>query len=548
MPASAEAKLSLREGNDPAAVLFDPLTVNNISLWMSNSDFESLKYPNVSQDNEGDWRRTTMRLTIAGKPYGPYTVGVHLKGAWGSWRDVTGKAAFKVKMNAFVKGQTLLGLTKLTLNNMVQDPSYIHEFMTYKFMRSVGLPVPRTGYTNVSLNGINYGLHLNVETVDKKMLARWAITSKRIYKGSLPNFPDMYPDNQWAFTLESGTADQREDLANFLNINNLSGEDWWAEISTATNMELLTTQWAAEYYASHWDGYIMNRNNYYLNFDDDGKALMLSWGVDQTWGGAPDYFTASTLLPNKCWSSNSCKQLYLESMAKVAAVAQNLNLSYSASAVANAIEQAIIADPWGNRGQAWDYQQAAINLENYRKIELNQIVVPWDTTAEVVRVGNKKYQISKTIYLTVGATDTKISLLPRQMDASSSEISTNLSPGSNLVNLQVTSADGQYTKEYALEFYVLRTKTSSVTVNFVPGATPLTKAGNSNYLALLSKLDQAKSVELVITTAKESALINNRIAAIQSELKRKGVGTYKLSIKRTGSVSNKITMTAKYQF
>ena len=547
-PASAQANLNLKEGNDPAAILFDPLTVNSISLRMSSSDFESLKYPNVSWDNEGDWRRTTMNITVAGKAYGPYTVGVHLKGAWGSWRDVNGKAAFKVKMNAFVKGQTLFGVTKLTLNNMVQDPSYIHEFMTYRLMRSVGLPAPRTGYANVFLNGINYGLHLNVETVDKHMLARWGIGSERIYKGSLPNFPDMYPGNEWAFTLEAGTEANRQDLSYFLNINSLSGEEWWEEISQATDMELLTRQWAVELYSGHWDGYLLNRNNYFVNFDENGQALMLSWGVDQTWGGAPDYFSYPTLLPNKCMSSTSCTEMYYQSLAKVAATVQNLNLAYSASAVANAIVKAIGADPWGSIAGANSAQQGAIDIENYRKYELNQLVIPWDTTIKMVQVNALKFEPRDLIYLSPGTRNVTVSLSPRQITARSVPVYKSLVPGSNEVTVQVLSADGKHSKSYTFEFYVLSQRTSKVAVKFASGSATPSSAGNSYYQALLNKLTDAKNIELTVTSPASisKSLTSKRLASIKAALSKKSI-SYKLMTATGGTTSNQLILTAKYQ-
>ena len=142
---AAQAAPSYVEGTDAAAIVFDPLRVDNFDLEMSDADFESLKSPNVNWEYEGDWRETEMSFTMAGKVYGPYTVGVHLKGAWGSWRDVTQKAAFKIKMDAFVKDQTLFGISKFTLNNMVQDPSFIHESLTYRLYRAMGVPTPRTG-------------------------------------------------------------------------------------------------------------------------------------------------------------------------------------------------------------------------------------------------------------------------------------------------------------------------------------------------------------------------------------------------------------------
>ena len=546
-PTAAEAKLVLQEGTDPAAILFDPLIVNDISLNMSSTDFESLKYPNVDWNREGDWRKTTMRITVAGKKYGPYTVGVHLKGAWGSWRDVTGKAAFKIKMNAFVKGQTLFGLTKLTLNNMVQDRSYIHEFMTYQLMRSSGLPAPRTGYSNVSLNGINYGLHLNVETVDRRMLARWGITSEKIYKGSLPNFPDFYPGNEYAYTIESGTETDRSDLANFLNINQLDGEAWWQEISQATDMELVTRQWAAELYAGHWDGYLLNRNNYYINFDENGKVLLMSWGVDQTWGGSPNYFGFGTLLPTKCMGSQSCKTVYYQAIAKVADTAQRLNLGYLAQSVVNAIAPAILADPMGPGEAAFGDQAAAINQESWRKGELNQFVIPWDATIKAVKVNKLLFQVADVVYLPSSNSKATISAVTRQSDAITDVLEMRLIPGENKIVLTVISPNGEVSVDHEINFYLLTRHSEKLTTTFPKSSS--FPAKTSSYAPLIQKLTKAKIIELTITrpTYLSNTLFEKRLAAFKSALKVKGVTAYRLNLKTAKLPINQLLIEAKYQ-
>ena len=59
-----------------------------------------------------------------------------------------------------MSGQRFLGLKKLTLNNMVQDASMVHEGLAYRAFRAVGVPAPRTGYAFVRLNGSAYGVYL----------------------------------------------------------------------------------------------------------------------------------------------------------------------------------------------------------------------------------------------------------------------------------------------------------------------------------------------------------------------------------------------------
>ena len=103
-------------------------------------------------------------------------VGIRLKGGTGSFRPLSGKAAFKIKFNfenpKGEKGKKFLGLKKLTLNNMVQDPSMIHENLIYQAFRAVGVSASRTGYAYVRVNGDDYGLHLNIENVDDVALGK----------------------------------------------------------------------------------------------------------------------------------------------------------------------------------------------------------------------------------------------------------------------------------------------------------------------------------------------------------------------------------------
>ena len=114
---------------DPAGGMYEPNTVEVIELTLppeSNKDSKRTRRANTSRDvldgeprvGSGDGRRLLH----------PDDVGIRLKGQFGSFRDLAEKAGFKIKFN-FVERQKkkFLGLKKMTLNNMVQDTSLIHE-------------------------------------------------------------------------------------------------------------------------------------------------------------------------------------------------------------------------------------------------------------------------------------------------------------------------------------------------------------------------------------------------------------------------------------
>jgi hypothetical protein len=547
-PALASPKAT--EGSDPAAVVFDPTRVDNISLKMSTTDFNSLKEPNVTWDKEGPWLPTQMTATIAGKKIGPLKVGVHLKGAWGSWRDVTGKAGFKIKLDAFVKNQSIFGLKRLTLNNMVQDRSYIHEVMTYKIMRAAGVPAPRTGYTNVSLNGNNYGLHLNVETLDTDMLKRWGVTSTHLYKGAVPHFPDLTPGHEWQFAIESGDQGDWQDLTDFIQINELSGDEWWNAISQVADMKEITMSWATEVFAGHWDGYVINLNNYFVNFDYLGKVTMYPWGTDQTWDGAYDYFNLKAVMPNKCKTSTVCNELYLQNLAKLSHVAQSLDLEAFASRVTNAIETAIDRDPYGYGldDAQWHQNQTVIRITQEMNT-LNSLTTPWDSTLGSIESNGKIYKPNQIVYLDPDSMLEALKLNPSQLDASVSLTTETPNPGLNAIGFSITSADSQHTSIDSIQVYWLTNRQSTARMNFKAKTDLLDATSKRNLTTLANRMENSQKIELVFEVARNAnkASADKKIKAILAALKTAGITVNKATKSYVSGNSTAILIKASYQ-
>ena len=546
-PAMASEVPSYVEGTDLAASVYDPLQVDDFQMQMSDHDFGMLTSDHVAWNNEGPWLRTVMSFTMAGKVYGPYTVGVHLKGAWGSWRDVNGKAGFKIKMDAFVKDQTLFGITKFTLNNMVQDPSYIHEAVTYRLFRALGVPAARVGYANVTLNGRNYGLHLNVETIDTTMLARWGLENKHLYKGGVPNFPDFYSGSEGAFAIDDGSTTSVADLTKFMLINQKTGDAWWQEITQYADMSEITMDFATEAYVGHWDGYPFNHNNFFITFDSTGYAHMLPWGTDQTWGGGLDYFGSGTLLFQRCQSSSDCKELYLQNLAKVARTAKSLELEKMAANVAAAIRSDITADPWGpGIGTATDYQNWAVwNMTNQQAV-LSSMTQAWDTGVSQIALAGVDYPADQTIILAPGSKEAQIQAVPFQQYASSSIVNASgLNSGMNYIEVPVTSADGRHTANPVVQIYVLTNRTTSSQIAFVPNKLTTTKLGTARLAQLKTQLHSALALSLKFTIAKAKSLslkaakaqLDKRAALIVRNLTAVGVKVIKFttSISKIGS-------------
>jgi len=130
---------------DEAAVIYDPHSVAAIDLTLSSKAIGEL------EAEPAEYVKGTFSMaTTSGGPEGtetpltasPLPVEVRLKGS-GSFRPITGKAAFKLK---FKKAEPFLGLRKMTLNNMVQDDSMLHEALSYLAFGAAEVPAPRSGY------------------------------------------------------------------------------------------------------------------------------------------------------------------------------------------------------------------------------------------------------------------------------------------------------------------------------------------------------------------------------------------------------------------
>lgn len=328
------------EGDDPAAPLFDPTTVIDIDFTVPQESIDAL-----IADPTGDYQLAAMTVTTTTATYGPWDVGLRLKGGWGSFRDLSGKSAFKVKVNDVDRSLRLLGLKKLTLNNMVQDASMMHEAMGYRFFRAMGIPAPRVGYANVTINGTDYGLHANIETPDDVMLGRWYPTTQHLYEGAY--WTDVHPGSEGAFEVDEGDEDDRSDLSALIAAANTHPSVWWSELGKVADREQFVRMWAVERLLGHWDGYHGHvKNNYYLHSDESGRFTMLPWGIDQTfhdrlpWPDANDH----GLMYTTCMRIPECYRLFHGELAKAIAVFQGLDLAAMSTAIEAGVLPSMVAD------------------------------------------------------------------------------------------------------------------------------------------------------------------------------------------------------------
>lgn len=329
---------------DLAAPLFDPTEVVEIDLGLSPESIADLNA------EPGEYTDGTFELTTADdQTYVFSNVGVRLKGGFGSFRPLTGKAAFKVRFPHSVPGRRLLGLKTLTLNNMVQDPSNVHEVLAYESFRSAGIPAPRTGYAYLRVNGEDYGLYLNVETLDDVSLPRWFDTTQHLYEGEWS--ADVAPGGAGAFDVDEGSETDLGDLEALIAAVNDAGPPGFTDrVVSVADLEQMTRMWAVEKYVGHWDGYSgfdspNHPNNFYLHSDVSGVFTILPWGTDQAWDMRIDFGGQSGILFDQCLADLTCAALFREAVLSARTTIAGLGLDGLANGLAAQLAPWQAADP-----------------------------------------------------------------------------------------------------------------------------------------------------------------------------------------------------------
>lgn len=90
--------------------------------------------------------------------------------------------SFRIKFDKYVKGQTCFGLDTMVLNNMLDDNSYIQEYLSYDIMKTAGVETPYFCFSDISVNGKNWGLYLAIEMYNDSYLTRqFGDTSGNLY-------------------------------------------------------------------------------------------------------------------------------------------------------------------------------------------------------------------------------------------------------------------------------------------------------------------------------------------------------------------------------
>lgn len=315
------------------SIAFGP-TILDVSLQLDDSARQLLK---STPDEDVP---ATLTLRDGGREHS-FPVTVHVKGQLGSARSVDDKPAFKIKL---AKGQRFLGLEHLTLNNMVQDPTMLHEALGYQVYAAAGVAVPNTGYVRLTVDGQDQGLYLNVESIDRLFLERaFHDSSGILYEAAYG--VDLREGEQKKFQLHDGMDPNHAQLTSLIRAVQSSGDEVFygphAQVDTPSFVAML----AAGALLADWDNYY-SANNYRIYWRPSARRWsFIPTGIDQTFkSGATTLFGSIGVLFQKCLASDRCTREYAAAIRDVSARFERLALSTKMDALLSVIGAASQAD------------------------------------------------------------------------------------------------------------------------------------------------------------------------------------------------------------
>ena len=244
-------------------------------------------------------------------------VGIHVKGAAGSSRSLDQNPALTLNFDKFVDGQSFHGLDKIHLNNSVQDPSLMTEYICAELFRKAGVPCPRVTHGRVFLNGRNLGLYVVKEGFDKEFLKQNFKNAKgNLYDGGF--LREITDDLQKTSGPNANDRSDLKALASAANEPDLTkrGE----RLRALLDLDQFITYNALDVMVWNWDGYALKRNNYRIYHDPGtGKMTFLTTGMDQMFWepGGPIAPSFEGLVARSVMQIPEFRQLYFTRVAEL---------------------------------------------------------------------------------------------------------------------------------------------------------------------------------------------------------------------------------------
>ena len=309
---------------------FDTSRLVKIDLKVDPGDWNKLRAQHRSvvktlrtdippSEQEKPFDYVPANLAIDGTDVGK--VAIRKKGFVGSL-DYN-RPSFKIQIDKYEKKKMFAGVDTLTLNNNNQDGSRVHQLVGYQFFRAAGLPASHCNLALVSVNGKPLGVYSNVESLDKHHFRRSFKSAKgTLYEGTVCDF---HVRSLVRFERKFGSKKAIASIKNASIALDSDDRSILGNLGRHLDLDRFYRYWAAEVLVGHWDGYVSNKNNYFVYFDSKSERLhFLPWGLDQLatdrnmfWRQGfdpPKSVKADAAIPRRLYKNPEARKKYFAAM------------------------------------------------------------------------------------------------------------------------------------------------------------------------------------------------------------------------------------------
>ncbi|MCB0761162.1 MAG: CotH kinase family protein [Flavobacteriales bacterium] len=233
-------------------------------------------------------------------------VGVRYKG-FSSVSVDQEKNPFNIKLDYIVAGQSYQGRDKLKLANVIHDPSFLREVLSYEVARQY-MPAGMANFAKLFINDEYWGLYTNVEAVEKEFLVNHFPDPDGSFFKCNPEQLDLFGENS-NLSNTPGSAE-----ANYYELYTLESETGWTDlldlidvlnddaqnVESVLNVDRALWMHAFNYGLINYDSYIGFAQNYYLYHDHNGQWNTIPWDLNMSFGSfrltdASDYYDGFTI-------------------------------------------------------------------------------------------------------------------------------------------------------------------------------------------------------------------------------------------------------------
>ena len=263
---------------------YDISETRNVRIYFQQKNWDALLDSFYVQ---GDEERILASVVLDGTRFD--SVGVRYKG-FSSVSTERKKNPFNIKLD-YVKNQSYQGYEKIKLSNVIQDPSFVREALSYEIARNY-MVASKANFANVYINDTFWGVYTNVEAVNKQFLAdRFSSKENTLFKGN-PDDLDLNGENSNLNNLYG------LDSTKYEHLYDLKSDAGWGDLMTlmsvlndsvelldnVLNIDQALWMHAFNYTFVNFDSYIGYAQNYYLYQNNNGQFYPILWDLNQSFG------------------------------------------------------------------------------------------------------------------------------------------------------------------------------------------------------------------------------------------------------------------------